>query len=151
MTLIEALLKLPPTGTKFGFAPADLYAALDAAVPTGYVHKECSRGETWWNLTDAGSGLLASSGQRTKGARLNAPGAVAAAEADHHHRSMFLVTEADADAIREVFARDGELSAAIEVRRRFPGITDNSRARQCARSIAGWQPSPEPSATVTKR
>jgi hypothetical protein len=39
MTLIEALLKLPPTGTKFGFAPADLYAALDAAVPTGYVHK----------------------------------------------------------------------------------------------------------------
>ena len=29
---------------------------------------------------------------------------------------MFLITEADAAAIREVFERDGELSAAIEVR-----------------------------------
>ena len=33
--------------------------------------------------------------------------------------AMFVVTEADAAAIREVFERDGELSAAIKVRRRF--------------------------------
>ncbi len=57
---------------------------------------------------------------------------------------MFLVTEADADAIRTAFFEQGELSAAIEVRRRFPGITDNARARECARTIAGWNPNPAP-------
>jgi hypothetical protein len=63
---------------------------------------------------------------------------------------MFVVTEADADAIREVFARDGELSAAIELRRRFPGITDNAKARECARIIAGWtRPTAPPPAKVT--
>ena len=40
---------------------------------------------------------------------------------------MYVVTEADATAIREVYEREGELSAAIELRRRFPGIQDNSR------------------------
>ena len=65
---------------------------------------------------------------------------------------MFTVTEADADAIRAIYETDGELSAAIELRRRFPGITDNENARRCARSIGGWNPSAEPpavSATVT--
>jgi hypothetical protein len=33
---------------------------------------------------------------------------------------VYVVTEADAAAIREVYERDGELSAAIELRRRFP-------------------------------
>jgi len=47
---------------------------------------------------------------------------------------MFLVTEADAAAIRAIFGQEGELSAAIELRRRFPGITDNAKARACARS-----------------
>jgi hypothetical protein len=28
------------------------------------------------------------------------------------------------------------------MRRRFPGITDNAQARECARTIAGWQPQP---------
>jgi hypothetical protein len=55
---------------------------------------------------------------------------------------MFSVTEAEAAAIRAVFQQDGELSAAIELRRRFPGITDNAQARECARTIAGWQPLP---------
>jgi hypothetical protein len=55
---------------------------------------------------------------------------------------MYVVTEADAAAIREVYERDGELSAAIELRRRFPGITDNAKAREQARAIAGWQPLP---------
>jgi hypothetical protein len=41
---------------------------------------------------------------------------------------MFLVTEADADAIHAIFNQEGELSAAIEQRRRFPGITDNVKA-----------------------
>ena len=31
-----------------------------------------------------------------------------------------------------------ELSATIELPRRFPGITDNAEARECARTIAGW-------------
>jgi hypothetical protein len=36
----------------------------------------------------------------------------------------------------------GELSAAVELRRLFPGITDTSEARECARTIAGWKPCP---------
>ena len=63
---------------------------------------------------------------------------------------MFVVTEADATEIRAIFDRDGELSATIELRRRFPGIIDNEKARQCARSIAGWQPPPAPASTVTQ-
>jgi hypothetical protein len=55
---------------------------------------------------------------------------------------MFVVTEADAAAIRAAFDRGGELSAAIEVRRLFPGVTDTAQARECARTIAGWRPLP---------
>ena len=53
---------------------------------------------------------------------------------------MFVVTEADAAAIRAVYQQRGEFSAAVELRRRFPGITDNAQARECARTIAGWRP-----------
>ena len=53
---------------------------------------------------------------------------------------MFVVTEADAAAIRAIYEQRGELSAAIELRRRFPGITDNAQAQECARTIAGWKP-----------
>ena len=53
---------------------------------------------------------------------------------------MFVVTEADATTIPATIEQDGELWAAIEVRRRFPGIVDNEKARQCARSIAVWTP-----------
>jgi hypothetical protein len=63
---------------------------------------------------------------------------------------MFVVTEADAAAIRAVFNQEGELSAAIELRRRFPGITDNAKARECARSIAGWMPLPVQSRPMTR-
>jgi hypothetical protein len=55
---------------------------------------------------------------------------------------MFVVTEADAAAIRAVYERRGEFAAAVELRQRFPGITDNAQARTCARSIAGWKPLP---------
>ena len=57
---------------------------------------------------------------------------------------MFVVTEAEAAAIRATFEQQGELSAAIELRRLFPGITNNVQARECARVIACWQPLPPP-------
>jgi hypothetical protein len=63
---------------------------------------------------------------------------------------MFVVTEADAAAIRAAFNQEGELSAAIELRRRFPGITDDAKARECARSIAGWTPLPVRARPVTR-
>jgi hypothetical protein len=46
---------------------------------------------------------------------------------------MFVVTEVEAAAIRAVFEQRGEFAAAIELRRRFPGIRDNAQARECAR------------------
>jgi hypothetical protein len=55
---------------------------------------------------------------------------------------MFVVSESDAAAIRAAFDQGGELSAAVELRRLFPGISDNDKARDCARTIAGWQPLP---------
>jgi hypothetical protein len=63
---------------------------------------------------------------------------------------MYLVTEADAAAIREVYERDGELSAAIELRRRFPGIEDNAKAREQARAIACWKPLPPRPAPIRR-
>ena len=55
---------------------------------------------------------------------------------------MFVVTEEDEAAIRAVYEQRGEFAAALELRRLFPGITDNAQARQCARTIAGWKPLP---------
>jgi len=52
---------------------------------------------------------------------------------------MFVVTEADAAAIRAVYEQRGEFAAAVELRRRFPGIADNEQARKCARTIASWK------------
>jgi hypothetical protein len=31
------------------------------------------------------------------------------------------------------------IAAAVELRRLFPGVTDNAQARECARAIAGWK------------
>jgi hypothetical protein len=53
---------------------------------------------------------------------------------------MFTVTEAEAAAIRAAFDQGGEFSAAAELRRLFPAITDNAEARECARTIAAWKP-----------
>jgi hypothetical protein len=50
---------------------------------------------------------------------------------------MFVVTEEEAAAIRSAF---GESTAAVELRRRFPGINDNAEARARARTIAGGKP-----------
>ena len=57
----------------------------------------------------------------------------------YHAFWMFIITEADVDAIRAIFSQEGELSAAIELRRRFPGITDNAKARAHVRTIAGME------------
>jgi hypothetical protein len=66
-------------------------------------------------------------------------------------RRMFLVSEAEAAAIRAAWCDGGELSAAIELRRLFPGITDNEQARACARTIASWQPLPVPPVPASRR
>ena len=63
---------------------------------------------------------------------------------------MFVVTEAEAAAIRAAFEQRGELSAAVELRRLFPGVTDTAQARACARTIAGWKPLPVPLRPVTR-
>ena len=55
---------------------------------------------------------------------------------------MFVVTDADAAAIRAVFERHDEFSGAVELWRRFPRITDNAQAAEWARAIAGWKPLP---------
>ncbi|MFL5286699.1 MAG: hypothetical protein ACJ8AW_38430 [Rhodopila sp.] len=62
---------------------------------------------------------------------------------------IFAVSEADAAAIRAVFNEEGELSAVIELRRRFRGISDNAKARECVRIIARWRPSKALPCTVT--
>jgi hypothetical protein len=64
---------------------------------------------------------------------------------------MFVVSEAEAAAIRAAYEQGGEFSAAIELRRLFPGITDNAKARECARTIAGWTPLPDPVPKVPQR
>jgi hypothetical protein len=55
---------------------------------------------------------------------------------------MFTVTEMEAAAIRAAFEQGGEFAAAAELRRLFPGVTDNAEARECARTIAAWKPLP---------
>ena len=63
---------------------------------------------------------------------------------------MFVVTEAEAAAIRAVYEQHGEFSAAVELRRLFPAITDTAQARACARTIAGWKPLPVPPSPVRR-
>jgi hypothetical protein len=64
---------------------------------------------------------------------------------------MFVVNEDEAEAIRTVFERRGELAAAVELRRLFPAVTDTAQARACARTIAGWMPLPVPPRPVKRR
>jgi hypothetical protein len=47
---------------------------------------------------------------------------------------MFVVSEAEAVAIRAAYERGGELAAAVELRRHFPGIDSTAKARECART-----------------
>ena len=66
-------------------------------------------------------------------------------------RIMFTVSESEAEAIRRAYEAGGELSAVVELRRYFPGITDNENARRCARMIAGWTPRPPRPRTQGRR
>jgi hypothetical protein len=63
---------------------------------------------------------------------------------------MFVVTEAEAAAIRAAFDRGGEFAAAVELRRLFPGVTDNAEARECARTIAAWRSLQLPLVTASR-
>ena len=54
---------------------------------------------------------------------------------------MFVIDDATVTAIRQALAEGGELSAAVDLRRRFPGIPDAEAARRCVRAIVAW---PEP-------
>jgi hypothetical protein len=56
---------------------------------------------------------------------------------------MFIVSEAEAAAIRAIFHEQGEFSVVVELRRLFPGIRDTEQARVCVRTIAGWRPLPK--------
>jgi hypothetical protein len=49
---------------------------------------------------------------------------------------MFVVSEAEATAIRTAFDQGGEFAAAVELRRLFPGVADNAQAR--ARLCGCW-------------
>ena len=53
--------------------------------------------------------------------------------------AIFSVTEAEATTIRAAYEQGGELAAAVELRRLFPGVGAD-RAGECARMIAGWKP-----------
>jgi hypothetical protein len=63
---------------------------------------------------------------------------------------MFCVSEAQATTLRTAFEQRGELSAVVELRRLFPGVDNIALARECVRTIAGWQPLLKPLA-VTPR
>jgi hypothetical protein len=91
-----------------------------------------------------------SASRKSRALREGSTSALASRGAHRHVFGMFVITEADAAAIRAVFNQEGELSAAIELRRRFPGVTDNAKARACARSIAGWTPLPAQPRPVTR-
>ena len=56
---------------------------------------------------------------------------------------MFAISEAELAAIRTAYEQGGEFSAAVELRRLFPGITDNAQARECVRTIIAWRRLPK--------
>jgi len=60
--------------------------------------------------------------------------------------AMFVVDDATADTLHRIWQEEGELSALVELRRHFPLIADNARARLCLQAIVGWAPrsAPEP-------
>lgn len=57
---------------------------------------------------------------------------------------MFVVDEETAEAIRRAWHEGGELSGVVELRRHFPLITNNERARLFVRTIVGWAPRAAP-------
>jgi hypothetical protein len=51
---------------------------------------------------------------------------------------VFCVSETEAATIHTTLDQEGELSAAVELRRLFPDVADMVKAREMARVIAGW-------------
>jgi hypothetical protein len=97
---------------------------------------------SWLAHSAASSAIVGSATHQNEARALVALGA-------HTHPAGMLV-EAEAAAIRAAFEQRGELSAAVELRRLFPAITDTAQARACARTIAGWKPLPAPLGPVTR-
>ena len=64
---------------------------------------------------------------------------------------MFSVDEVTAEAIRRAYEDGGELAGAVEFKRHFPLISDNAKAGECVRIIAGWQPVREQPEAEPKR
>ena len=62
---------------------------------------------------------------------------------------MFMVSDTERALIQAAWDSGGELAAAVELRRLFPGITDMANARCCARIVAGWTAAPETPAPKT--
>jgi hypothetical protein len=85
------------------------------------------------NLKVAGKQLITATATKDLHATIRIP----------HPLTMFVVTEAQAAAIRATYEQRGEFSAAVELRQLFPGIVDNAQARLCVRTIAGWRPLPK--------
>ena len=56
-----------------------------------------------------------------------------------HAPGMFAIDEAYVAAILSAFDQAGETAAAVELRRRFPGLSENA-AREAARMIVRWRP-----------
>jgi hypothetical protein len=67
----------------------------------------------------------------------HASGAPPAGSERPHPPAMFVVTEADAAAIRTAYERDGELSAAIELRRRSLASPTTQRRRNAPGPLPG--------------
>jgi hypothetical protein len=116
-------------------------ASLALLAMTRFRCSQCGTDRTDFVVTSRGNPL--SGARRRVSGRIGAlteRRGIAGCHAPLHPPAMFVVTEAEAAAIRAVYQQRGEFSAAIELRRRFPGITDNAQARECARTIAGWKP-----------
>jgi hypothetical protein len=108
---------------------------LDRPAMTQHAHGQKMRGKQAVSMRLFIDNLLALGGQHSHGGH------------------MFTVSEEEAAAIRTAFDHGGEFAAAVELRRRFPGITDYRQARQCARAIAGWTPQklpPRPTAELRR-
>jgi hypothetical protein len=59
-----------------------------------------------------------------------------------HASSMFALDDATVMIVRHAFDEHGELAAAVELRRHFPGIGDLAWVREVVSIILRWQPIP---------
>jgi hypothetical protein len=72
-------------------------------------------------------------------------------EARSHAPRMFVVTEAEAAAIRATFEQRGELAAAVELRRLFPGIHRHDAGAGMRSDHRGMEAAACDAAPVTRR